>query len=134
MTELFPCEYPYEQLFCKTQMNGCFWRKCLIEFNWLNSRIPISWRQSDIHKTGNDWCSENTKFLGRSSFLFSRWRLFIFLNFMKTSPNLTKAILRGAWPWHSRSKIRKITGKSGLKFLKSILCIIKQTVYRISKI
>ena len=51
-------------------------------------------------------------------FLFSRWRLFSFLNFIKTWPSLTKTILREAWPWHSRSKIRKITGKSILKFCR----------------
>ena len=63
-------------------------------------------------------------------------RIFVssFLNFMKTSPNLTKVISRGAWPWHQRPKIRKITGKSGVKFLKFVLCVINQTVYRFSKI
>ena len=81
--------------------------------NFPNSNLMMS---SEIHRTGNDICSENTKFLWRSNFLFSGWRLFSFHNFMKTSPNLTKTILRGAWPWHSRSKICKITGKSGLKF------------------
>ena len=56
------------------------------------------------------------------SFLFSMWRLSSFLNFMKTWANFTKATLREVWPWHSRSKIRKINGKSGLKFCKLIFC------------
>ena len=115
-------------------MNACFWKPCLFEFNWIISRISIWWCQLEIHRTGYDLCSENTKFLWRSSFLFFMRRLFSFLNFMKTLPNLAKATLRETWPWHSRSKICKITGKSGLKFWKFILCIIKQTVYRFSKI
>ena len=57
-------------------------------------------------------------YLRRSSFLFSRSRLSSFLNFIKTWANLAKA--REAWPWHSRSKIPKITGKSGLKLCKLI--------------
>ena len=56
------------------------------------------------------------------SFLFSMWRLSSFLNFMKTWLNFTKTTLREVWPWHSRSKICKINGKSGLKFCKLIFC------------
>ena len=61
----------------------------------------------------------------RSSILLSSWRLFSFLNFMKMWPNLTKTILREASRWHLRSKIRKLTGKSGLKVCKLILWVIK---------
>ena len=73
--------------------------------------------------------------LWRSSFWFSSWRCCSFLTFMKTWTNLTKATLPEAWSWHSRSKIRKITGKSGLKFWKLIFFrVIKQSVYRFSKL
>ena len=133
LAELFPCEYPWEQLFCKH-----WWTAAFENHVYLNSTEQFPEFQSDdvivIHRTGNDLCSENTKFLWWSSFLCSRWRLFSFLNFMKTSPNLTKLILRGAWPWHSRSRIRKITGKSGAKFWKFISCVIRQTDDRFSKI
>ena len=114
-----------------------WWTAAFENHVYLNSTEQFPEFQSDdvivIHRTGNDLCSENTKFLWWSSFLCSRWRLFSFLNFMKTSPNLTKAILRGL-TGHLRSKIQKITGKSSLKFWKFILCAIKQTVYRFSKI
>ena len=40
--------------------------------------------------------SEYIKVLWRSTFLFSRQRLFNFLNFMKTSPNMTNATLTEA--------------------------------------
>ena len=61
------------------------------------------------------------KSYGDRVFLFSRWRLFSFLNFMETWPNLAKTILREDSPRHSRSKIRKLTGKSSLKLCRLIL-------------
>ena len=59
--------------------------------------------------------SENTQVSRKSSFSFS-WRLFNFLNFIRTRPNMTYVTLREVWPWHLRSNIRKITDKIGLKF------------------
>ena len=56
------------------------------------------------------------------NFLFSMFRLSSFLNFMKTWANFTKITLREVWPWHSRSKICKVNGKSSLKFCKLIFC------------
>ena len=47
---------------------------------------------------------------------------------------LTKAILKEAWPWHSRSNICHNTGKSGLILCKLIMWAIKQTAYKFSKI
>ena len=118
-------------------------------FIWIqlnNSPNLISWRQSKIqknilkifnkilpHRIGNDWCSENT-FLWQPSFLFSSWRLFSFLKFMKMWSKLTKAILNEAWPWHSRSNICHNTGKSGSILYKLIMWAIKQTAYKFSKI
>ena len=59
--------------------------------------------------------------LWRSSFIFSRWMLSSFQNFMKTSANLTKATLRETW--HSMSKICKITGKKWLKIMQAYFFI-----------
>ena len=55
--------------------------------------------------------------LRQFSFLFSRWRLSSLLYFIKIWANLRKATSAEAWPWHSNSKIRKITGKNGLKLI-----------------
>ena len=105
-------------------VNGCSWKPCLLEFSWTIidlSQIPIWWHHKKIritfwkqllsHRIGNDLCSENTKFMAIEFIVFFRWRLFSFLNFMKTRPNLTKVISRKAWPWHSTSKNCKITGE-----------------------
>ena len=52
---------------------------------------------------------------------------------MKKRQNLTlgelfyNAALREVWPWHSRSKIRKITGKIGFKFFKLAFLGVKVT-------
>ena len=67
---------------------------------------------------GNDLNSENIKVLRRLNFLFSRQRLLSFLNFMKTSVNITNSTLTEVWPWHSRTKIRKIIRKVSCKFCK----------------
>ena len=76
------------------------------------------WKEFLLHRKGWKY-SENTKFYGNWVFCFlGWWRLFSFLNFMKMWANLKKATLREAWTWHSRSKIHKITGKSGLELYK----------------
>ena len=77
------------------------------------------------HRIGKDLCCENTKFHVNQFFLFSSWRLFSFLNFMNTWSHLTEAILIETWPWHSRSRSHKITGKSGLKLWKLVLWVVK---------
>ena len=38
--------------------------------------------------------------------------------FLKKRQNMTNAALREVWPWHSMLKIRKITGKIGVRFCK----------------
>ena len=81
-------------------------------------QLLSNWRG---HRIGNDLNSENIKVLWRSSFLFSRQRLLSFLsflNFMKMSPNITNSTLTKVWPWHSGTKIRKITIKISCKFCK----------------
>ena len=79
-----------------------------------NSFCPIE----EANRIGNNLNSENIKILWRSSFLFPRQRLLSFLNFMKTRANITKSTLTEVWPWHSRSKNRKITRKISCKFCK----------------
>ena len=54
-----------------------------------NSFCPIE----EANRVGNDVNGENIKVLWRSSFLFSQQRLFNFLNFMKTNPNITDLTL-----------------------------------------
>ena len=88
------------------------------QFPWVqsgkvNQKLRITfWKQFRHHRMtyANDLCSENTK--------FSDDRVFCFPNFMKTWPNLTKARLREACPWHSRSKIPKNYTENGLKLCK----------------
>ena len=79
-----------------------------------NSFCPIE----EANRIGNDLNSENIKVLRRLSFLFSRQRLLSFLNFLKTSANITNSTLTEVWPWHSRTKVLKITRKISCKFCK----------------
>ena len=79
-----------------------------------NSFCPIE----EANGIGNDLNSQNIKVLRRLNFLFSRQRLLSFLNFMKTSVSITNSTLTKVWPWHSRTKIRKITRKVSCKFCK----------------
>ena len=49
-------------------------------------------------------------------FLFSRWGLFNFLNFMKTRLNMTNTSLREAWPGYSKTKFRGQNAEIKLPF------------------
>ena len=88
------------------------------QFPWLksgevNQKLKITfWKQFRHHGMtyANDLCSENTK--------FSDDRVFCFPNFMKTWPNLTKARLREACSWNSRSKIPKNYRKMWIKIVQ----------------
>ena len=51
------------------------------------------------------------------NFLYSQWRVFNFLNFMKMRPNMTNATFREVWQWHSTSKIWKITDAANFSCL-----------------
>ena len=52
--------------------------------------------------------------------LFFQVEAFQFSKFHEDVAKLDKSNLRETWTWHSRPKISKITGKSGLKFCKLI--------------
>lgn len=64
-------------------------------------------------------------------------RAFLNSNLMRSikNSNITNATLREVWGWHLRSKIRKISGKIGLKFWKlTFLCVNIQAFYNFFKI
>ena len=62
------------------------------------------------------------------SFLLSRWRVFNFLNFLKTRPSMTTGTLREVWTSHSTLKIRKMS-ENRLKYFKLTFYIVKEPRY-----